>query len=189
MYCASTIFSPVRGQTSVICSTAKLRGPAARHHFPAIRRDRRDSTTSPVRRRPCTTNSIRYRQRRRAFTGDQRTWPRQADPGHDSTGSTSEAYGDPNVHPQTEDYWGNVNPSAFARKHDEGKRCAETPFRLLQAVPPEDQGGAHIHTPTVRACTQRRSRRVELRRERVRNEPIAVYGRATRRDPSATSTT
>jgi UDP-glucuronate decarboxylase len=40
--------------------------------------------------------------------------------------STSEVYGDPIVHPQTEAYWGNVNPVGFRSCYDEGKRCAET---------------------------------------------------------------
>jgi len=42
--------------------------------------------------------------------------------------STSEVYGDPKVHPQTEDYWGNVNPIGLRSCYDEGKRCAETLF-------------------------------------------------------------
>lgn len=42
--------------------------------------------------------------------------------------STSEVYGDPEVHPQTEDYWGRVNPIGFRSCYDEGKRCAETLF-------------------------------------------------------------
>lgn len=40
--------------------------------------------------------------------------------------STSEVYGDPHVHPQTEDYWGNVNPVGVRSCYDEGKRCAES---------------------------------------------------------------
>jgi UDP-glucuronate decarboxylase len=42
--------------------------------------------------------------------------------------STSEVYGDPAVHPQKEDYWGNVNPIGPRSCYDEGKRCAETLF-------------------------------------------------------------
>jgi UDP-glucuronate decarboxylase len=42
--------------------------------------------------------------------------------------STSEIYGDPSVHPQTESYWGNVNPIGPRSCYDEGKRCAETLF-------------------------------------------------------------
>lgn len=42
--------------------------------------------------------------------------------------STSEVYGDPAVHPQTEEYWGNVNPIGVRSCYDEGKRCAETLF-------------------------------------------------------------
>jgi len=42
--------------------------------------------------------------------------------------STSEVYGDPQIHPQTEDYWGHVNPTGVRSCYDEGKRCAETLF-------------------------------------------------------------
>ncbi len=42
--------------------------------------------------------------------------------------STSEIYGDPKIHPQTENYWGNVNPIGIRSCYDEGKRCAETLF-------------------------------------------------------------
>jgi UDP-glucuronate decarboxylase len=42
--------------------------------------------------------------------------------------STSEVYGDPHIHPQTEDYWGHVNPIGQRSCYDEGKRCAETLF-------------------------------------------------------------
>lgn len=42
--------------------------------------------------------------------------------------STSEVYGDPQVHPQPESYWGNVNPIGIRSCYDEGKRCAETLF-------------------------------------------------------------
>jgi UDP-glucuronate decarboxylase len=42
--------------------------------------------------------------------------------------STSEVYGDPEVHPQREDYWGRVNPNGIRACYDEGKRCAETLF-------------------------------------------------------------
>jgi UDP-glucuronate decarboxylase len=42
--------------------------------------------------------------------------------------STSEVYGDPKMHPQSEDYWGHVNPIGIRSCYDEGKRCAETLF-------------------------------------------------------------
>ena len=42
--------------------------------------------------------------------------------------STSEVYGDPDVHPQPEGYWGKVNPIGIRSCYDEGKRCAETLF-------------------------------------------------------------
>lgn len=46
--------------------------------------------------------------------------------------STSEVYGDPAMHPQTEDYWGNVNPLGLRSCYDEGKRCAESLFMAYQ---------------------------------------------------------
>jgi len=42
--------------------------------------------------------------------------------------STSEVYGDPEVQPQREEYWGRVNPTGVRACYDEGKRCAETLF-------------------------------------------------------------
>lgn len=45
--------------------------------------------------------------------------------------STSEVYGDPNIHPQVEEYWGNVNPIGIRSCYDEGKRCAETLFLII----------------------------------------------------------
>lgn len=47
--------------------------------------------------------------------------------------STSEVYGDPDVHPQTESYWGNVNPIGVRSCYDEGKRCAESLFMNYHA--------------------------------------------------------
>ena len=75
--------------------------------------------------------------------------------------STSEVYGDPAVHPQTEDYWGNVNPIGIRSCYDEGKRVAETLFmdyhrqnkveqarrrNALHGLPPPEQG-RHPHCP------------------------------------------
>lgn len=48
--------------------------------------------------------------------------------------STSEIYGDPNVHPQIESYWGNVNPFGPRSCYDEGKRCAETLFHDFKRI-------------------------------------------------------
>ena len=45
--------------------------------------------------------------------------------------STSEVYGDPEVHPQNEDYWGNVNPIGFASCYDEGKRAPKRWFSTI----------------------------------------------------------
>jgi len=45
--------------------------------------------------------------------------------------STSEVYGDPEIHPQDENYWGRVNPIGIRSCYDEGKRCAETLFLII----------------------------------------------------------
>ena len=77
--------------------------------------------------------------------------------------STSEVYGDPEVHPQREDYWGRVNPIGPRACYDEGKRCAETLFfdyyrqhRLQIKVAQDLQHLRSTHAP------QRRPRGVEL---------------------------
>src|SRR6188508_1277298 len=86
-------------------------------------------TISPVRLRPFITNMIRCKQPKQAYMAQSnmlglakrlRAKILQA--------STSEVYGDPSVHPQTEDYWGHVNPIGPRSCYDEGKRCAETLF-------------------------------------------------------------
>ena len=79
--------------------------------------------------------------------------------------STSEVYGDPNVHPQTEDYWGNVNPIGPRSCYDEGKRCAETLFfdyRRQHQL--RDQGRAHLQHLRPAHASQRRPRGVEFHR-------------------------
>jgi len=59
--------------------------------------------------------------------------------------STSEVYGDPQVHPQTESYWGHVNPNGIRSCYDEGKRCAETLFfDYPRQHHPNYQGGADL---------------------------------------------
>ncbi len=91
--------------------------------------------------------------------------------------STSEVYGDPKVHPQTEDYWGHVNPIGFRSCYDEGKRCAETLFfdyhrqhdmrikvgRIFNTYGPRmhPQDGRVVSNFIVQA---------------LQNEPITVYG-------------
>jgi UDP-glucuronate decarboxylase len=94
--------------------------------------------------------------------------------------STSEVYGDPKVHPQTESYWGRVNPIGFRSCYDEGKRCAETLFfdyhrqhhldikvmRIFNTYGPRmhPQDGRVVSNFIVQA---------------LRNEPITIYGQGT----------
>jgi UDP-glucuronate decarboxylase len=91
--------------------------------------------------------------------------------------STSEVYGDPLVHPQTEDYWGHVNPIGPRACYDEGKRCAETLFfdyhrqhnlrikvaRIFNTYGPRMQpnDGRVVSNFIVQA---------------LKNEPITIYG-------------
>jgi len=63
------------------------------------------------------------------MTNDRLGWDLRSAWGRRSLqATTSEVYGDPTAHPQTEEYWGNVNPIGIRACYDEGKRCAETPF-------------------------------------------------------------
>ena len=79
--------------------------------------------------------------------------------------STSEVYGDPAVHPQTEDYWGNVNPIGPRSCYDEGKRCAETLcFDYLPPARAADQGGADLQHLRAADAPERRAGGVELHR-------------------------
>jgi nucleoside-diphosphate-sugar epimerase len=83
--------------------------------------------------------------------------------------STSEVYGDPELHPQPESYWGNVNPIGIRSCYDEGKRCAETLFfdyllRLLAPAPAADQGGAHLQHLRPAHAAGRRPRGLQLHR-------------------------
>ncbi len=92
--------------------------------------------------------------------------------------STSEVYGDPTVHPQTEDYWGNVNPIGYRACYDEGKRCAETLFfdyhrqydMKIKVARIFNTYGPRMHPNDGRVVSS-------FVVNALRNEPIAVYGR------------
>ena len=87
------------------------------------------STTSPARPRRSTTSSTRCRPPRPACCGAiNMLGLAKRVKAKIFQASTSEVYGDPTVHPQTEDYCGNVNPIGPRACYDEGKRCAETLF-------------------------------------------------------------
>ena len=91
--------------------------------------------------------------------------------------STSEVYGDPAVHPQTESYWGNVNPIGLRSCYDEGKRCAETLFHAYRI-----QGGLPIkivrifntYGPRMHPHDGRVVSNFIL--QALRNEDITLYG-------------
>ncbi len=91
--------------------------------------------------------------------------------------STSEVYGDPAIHPQTEGYWGNVNPIGPRACYDEGKRCAETLFfdywrqhRLqIKVARIFNTYGPRMHPNDGRVVSN-------FIVQALRNEPIAIYG-------------
>jgi UDP-glucuronate decarboxylase len=91
--------------------------------------------------------------------------------------STSEVYGDPSVHPQTEDYWGNVNPIGPRSCYDEGKRCAETLFFDYRR-----QHGLQIKVARIFNTYGPRMHRADGRVvsniivQALANEPITIYG-------------
>jgi UDP-glucuronate decarboxylase len=91
--------------------------------------------------------------------------------------STSEVYGDPSVHPQTESYWGNVNPIGPRSCYDEGKRCAETLFfdyhrqhRLeIKVARIFNTYGPRMHPNDGRVVSN-------FVVQALRGEPITIYG-------------
>lgn len=91
--------------------------------------------------------------------------------------STSEVYGDPIVHPQREDYWGNVNPIGLRACYDEGKRCAETLFFdyhrqhgvKIKVARIFNTYGPRMHPDDGRVVSN-------FIVQALRNEPITIYG-------------
>jgi len=91
--------------------------------------------------------------------------------------STSEVYGDPQVHPQTEDYWGHVNPIGLRSCYDEGKRCAETLFydyRRQHGLPIKVVRIFNTYGPRMQLNDGRVVSNFIV--QSIRNEPITLYG-------------
>jgi len=94
--------------------------------------------------------------------------------------STSEVYGDPQVHPQTEDYWGHVNPIGFRSCYDEGKRCAETLFfdyyrqhkLRIKVARIFNTYGPNMHPNDGRVVSN-------FIMQALQNKPITIYGDGT----------
>ena len=94
--------------------------------------------------------------------------------------STSEVYGDPQQHPQTEDYWGHVNPIGIRSCYDEGKRCAETLFfdyhrqhhLRIKVARIFNTYGPRMHPNDGRVVSN-------FIVQALRNEPITIYGEGT----------
>src|SRR5687768_12494302 len=94
--------------------------------------------------------------------------------------STSEVYGDPSVHPQTETYWGNVNPIGPRACYDEGKRCAETLFfdyyrqhRLqIKVARIFNTYGPRMHPNDGRVVSN-------FIVQALKGEPITIYGKGS----------
>ncbi len=91
--------------------------------------------------------------------------------------STSEVYGDPTMHPQKEDYWGNVNPIGLRSCYDEGKRCAETLFfdyqrqhgLEIKVARIFNTYGPHMHPNDGRVVSN-------FIMQALRGDPITIYG-------------
>jgi UDP-glucuronate decarboxylase len=92
--------------------------------------------------------------------------------------STSEVYGDPKVHPQPEQYWGNVNPIGIRSCYDEGKRCAETLFfdyyrqhkLRIKVARIFNTYGPRMHANDGRVVSN-------FIVQALRDEPITIYGK------------
>jgi UDP-glucuronate decarboxylase len=91
--------------------------------------------------------------------------------------STSEVYGDPEIHPQTEDYWGHVNPVGIRSCYDEGKRCAETLFfdykrqhnLVIKVARIFNTYGPRMHPNDGRVVSN-------FIVQALQNKPITIYG-------------
>ncbi len=91
--------------------------------------------------------------------------------------STSEVYGDPTVHPQTEAYWGNVNPIGVRSCYDEGKRCAESLFTnyhhqnnvRIKIIRIFNTYGPHMHPNDGRVVSN-------FIVQALQNKDITIYG-------------
>lgn len=91
--------------------------------------------------------------------------------------STSEVYGDPQIHPQPEHYWGNVNPIGYRSCYDEGKRCAETLFfdyrrqhnLKIKVARIFNTYGPRMHPDDGRVVSN-------FIMQALRNKPLTVYG-------------
>ena len=91
--------------------------------------------------------------------------------------STSEVYGDPEVHPQTETYWGNVNPIGPRSCYDEAKRCAETLFfdyRRQHRLPIKVARIFNTYGPRMQPNDGRVVTNFIV--QALRREPITIYG-------------
>ena len=94
--------------------------------------------------------------------------------------STSEVYGDPSINPQTEDYWGNVNPIGPRACYDEGKRCAETLFFdyqrqhkvAIKVMRIFNTYGPRMHENDGRVVSN-------FIIQAIRGQPISIYGSGT----------
>jgi UDP-glucuronate decarboxylase len=94
--------------------------------------------------------------------------------------STSEVYGDPQVHPQREDYWGHVNPIGLRACYDEGKRCAETLFfdyhrqhnLRIKVARIFNTYGPRMHPNDGRVVSN-------LIVQALAGEPLTIYGKGT----------
>ena len=104
--------------------------------------------------------------------------------------STSEVYGDPTVHPQTEAYWGNVNPIGPRSCYDEGKRCAETLFfdyfrqlhLRIKVARIFNTYGPRMHPNDGRVVSN-------FIVQALRNQPMTIVGDGSQRARSVMSTT
>jgi UDP-glucuronate decarboxylase len=91
--------------------------------------------------------------------------------------STSEVYGDPSVHPQTEEYWGHVNPIGPRSCYDEGKRCAETLFfdyHRQHKLPIKVARIFNTYGPRMHPADGRVVSNFIM--QALKNEPITIYG-------------
>ncbi len=175
--CVDNYFTGRKDNIAHLLGHAAVRGDAARHHLPAVRRGGRDlqpglpgqpihyqfdpvQTTKTSIMGAINVLGLAKRVKAKVFQA-----------------STSEVYGDPTVHPQTEDYRGNVNPLGPRACYDEGKRAAETLFfdywrqhkTRIKVVRIFNTYGPRMHPNDGRVVSN-------FIVQALRGEPITLYG-------------
>ena len=177
----STTCSPARWTTSSTCSAARVHVRRTRRLAVRVGARARStrSCTSPARRRPTDFARIPIQILKVGSLGTHNCLGlAKAKGARFFLASTSEVYGDPQVHPQPEEYWGHVNPIGPRGVYDEAKRFAEAMTMAYHRYPRRRRPHrAHLqHLRAADAPRRRPGRSRTSSCRRCAGEPITIYG-------------